>query len=233
MPYKIAGIDVHKSMLAVVVPTWKFTANTSLSGGCLAATPRNCDRWPLGCSSNEVEEVVMESTAQYWKPVWGALERYWKPGCQKREGAGPTVGNARIWRRHSRTAGGADARTISPTPNGWSSGWWLTNSAELCARSRTAPVADGHAHQVPAEVATTSSSRTGWKLCWKRRISSCPAWSRSSGRERAAHAAGGRRGGNRPGGAGRAGPLSLARHAGTVVRRAGRMPELHPVYRRW
>jgi hypothetical protein len=21
----------------------------------------------------------MESTAQYWKPVWGALERYWKP----------------------------------------------------------------------------------------------------------------------------------------------------------
>ena len=29
----------------------------------------------------------MESTAQYWKPVWGALERYWKPVRQKREGA--------------------------------------------------------------------------------------------------------------------------------------------------
>src|SRR5947199_9177783 len=38
------------------------------------------------CSS-EVEEVVMESTAQYWKPVWAALERYWKPICEKREGA--------------------------------------------------------------------------------------------------------------------------------------------------
>src|SRR6266480_3162676 len=35
----------------------------------------------------EAEEVVMESTAQYWKPVWGALERYWKPICEKREGA--------------------------------------------------------------------------------------------------------------------------------------------------
>src|SRR6266513_956810 len=34
-----------------------------------------------------VEEVVMESTAQYWKPVWGALERYWKPLREKREGA--------------------------------------------------------------------------------------------------------------------------------------------------
>src|SRR5260370_10682062 len=40
----------------------------------------------------EVEEVVMESTAQYWKPVWGALERYWKPTWQKREGAGPMSG---------------------------------------------------------------------------------------------------------------------------------------------
>jgi len=35
----------------------------------------------------QAEEVVMESTAQYWKPVWGALERYWKPLCEKREGA--------------------------------------------------------------------------------------------------------------------------------------------------
>jgi transposase len=35
----------------------------------------------------EAEEVVMESTAQYWRPVWEALERYWKPICEKREGA--------------------------------------------------------------------------------------------------------------------------------------------------
>src|SRR5438093_3412729 len=35
----------------------------------------------------EAEEVVMESTAQYWKPVWEALEKYWKPFREKREGA--------------------------------------------------------------------------------------------------------------------------------------------------
>jgi hypothetical protein len=34
----------------------------------------------------EAEEAVMESTAQYWKPVWEALERYWKPVRQEREG---------------------------------------------------------------------------------------------------------------------------------------------------
>jgi transposase len=35
----------------------------------------------------EAEEIVMESTAQYWKPVWETRERYWKPICEKREGA--------------------------------------------------------------------------------------------------------------------------------------------------
>jgi Transposase len=45
---------------------------------------------------HEVEEVVRESTAQYWKPVWGALERYWKPSCQKREGAGPMSGTLHL-----------------------------------------------------------------------------------------------------------------------------------------
>jgi len=44
----------------------------------------------------EVEEVVMESTAQYWQPVWGALEGYWRPTCQKREGAGAMSGKLHL-----------------------------------------------------------------------------------------------------------------------------------------
>jgi transposase len=40
----------------------------------------------------EVEEVVMESTAQYWKPVWGALEKHGQPVCRKRQGARATSG---------------------------------------------------------------------------------------------------------------------------------------------
>ena len=44
----------------------------------------------------QVEEVVMESTAQYWKPVWGALERYWKPIRQKREDASPMSGTLHL-----------------------------------------------------------------------------------------------------------------------------------------
>jgi transposase len=41
---------------------------------------------------HEVEEVVMESTAQYWRPVWDALERDWQPTRRTRGGAGPTTG---------------------------------------------------------------------------------------------------------------------------------------------
>ena len=38
----------------------------------------------------------MESTAQYWRPVWGALELYWKPARQKREGASKMCGTLHL-----------------------------------------------------------------------------------------------------------------------------------------
>jgi transposase len=44
----------------------------------------------------QVEEVVMESTAQYRKPVWEALERFWKAKCQSREGASRMSGTLHL-----------------------------------------------------------------------------------------------------------------------------------------
>ena len=38
----------------------------------------------------------MESTAQYWRPVWAALEQYWKPATRQREGAGPKTGQLHL-----------------------------------------------------------------------------------------------------------------------------------------
>src|SRR5947199_9684764 len=54
---------------------------------------RSLAAWLL---EQETEEVVMESTAQYWKPVWEALERYWKPIRQKREGTGRRSGTLHL-----------------------------------------------------------------------------------------------------------------------------------------
>src|SRR2546430_14406001 len=73
MSHMIAGIDVHKKMLAVVAAD-------------AAAEELQFQRRKFGTGAGDlrvlavwlaelgVQEAVMESTAQYWKPVWQALE---------------------------------------------------------------------------------------------------------------------------------------------------------------
>jgi transposase len=92
MPYRIAGIDVHKKMLAVVVSDVEIEGEYQFERRQFASNPDHLRLLAAWLVEQEVEEVVMESTAQYWKPVWEALERYWKPMRQKREGARPTSG---------------------------------------------------------------------------------------------------------------------------------------------
>ena len=82
----MAGIDVHKKKLAVVVADveedeYRFERRWY---GSNPEQLRVLSEWLI---EQQVEEVVMESTAQYWKPVWEALERFWKAKCQSREGA--------------------------------------------------------------------------------------------------------------------------------------------------
>src|SRR5262252_1036950 len=96
MPYRIAGIDVHKKMLAVVVSDVEVDDEYHFERCRFSSTPdhlRLLAEWPI---ARDVEEVVMESTAQYWKPVWAALERYWKPICQKRKDTAPSSGTLHL-----------------------------------------------------------------------------------------------------------------------------------------
>jgi transposase len=72
--YRIAGIDVHKSMLAVVVTDVAADGDFHFERhkfGALGSDLQELAQWfaELG-----VREAVMESTAQYWKPVWRQLE---------------------------------------------------------------------------------------------------------------------------------------------------------------
>ena len=73
MSYTIAGIDVHKRVLVVVVSDitaeeWKFEGKRF---GTTTADLARLREWLL---ERQVQEAVMESTAQYWKPVWLELE---------------------------------------------------------------------------------------------------------------------------------------------------------------
>ena len=75
MSYMIAGIDVHKRVLMVAV------ADASLSPddmefhcrqfGTTEKELQHLAAWLQQCGARE---AVMESTAQYWRPVWLALE---------------------------------------------------------------------------------------------------------------------------------------------------------------
>jgi transposase len=72
--WKLAGVDVHKKMLAVVVTDAAQVGEFQFERrklGAGAAELRLLAEWLAG---QGVREVVMESTAQYWKPVWQALE---------------------------------------------------------------------------------------------------------------------------------------------------------------
>src|SRR5216117_1529009 len=118
MSYRIAGIDVHKKMLAVVVSDVEIESEYQFERRMFSSNPEQLRSLAAWLVEQKAEEIVMESTAQYWKPVWETLERYWKPLCEKREG--PGGGPARcIWRRRYPIADDGDARGISSTPNAW------------------------------------------------------------------------------------------------------------------
>jgi transposase len=79
MKYRIAGIDVHKRMLAVVIADIAVDGEFQFERRMVGTSPSELCRLADWLAAEQVEEVVMESTAQYWRPVWAALERQWRP----------------------------------------------------------------------------------------------------------------------------------------------------------
>src|SRR5215831_11408673 len=143
MSYRIAGIDVHKKVLAVVVSDVEIESEFQFERRMFGSNPEQLRSLAAWLVEQEAEEVVMESTAQYWKPVWGALERYWKPICEKRGGARRKSGTLHLAQalsnRGRRGLGFPRCRTPSEAAGGAGIG------SEVCAHSRAASVADGDA----------------------------------------------------------------------------------------
>jgi transposase len=73
----IAGIDVHKKMLAVVLRLLRDgkVEYEKRKFGTTQMELRHLTAW---LQHHEISEVVMESTAQYWRPVWYALEAHFR-----------------------------------------------------------------------------------------------------------------------------------------------------------
>jgi len=137
MPYRIAGVDVHKRMLAVVVADVAVEGEFQFTRRMVGTSPEQLRALAAWLVGGEVEEVVMESTAQYWRPVLSALERYWQPSRRRREGAGPVSGTLYL-HRPSRIAAPVGGRKISRMPNAWSIVVWsrALDTPRRLARSR-------------------------------------------------------------------------------------------------
>ena len=69
MSYKIAGIDVHKKVLMVVVMDAHAPADEP-ERRRFATMPSDLRRLLSWLQEKEVKEAVMESTAQYWRSAW-------------------------------------------------------------------------------------------------------------------------------------------------------------------
>jgi len=107
MPYPIAGIDVHKKMLAIAVADVEVEGDVHFERLKVGTNPVQLRALAEWLVEREVEEVVMESTAQYWRPVWEALERYWRPKRRARPDANPVSGTLHLAQAQSnRGAGG-------------------------------------------------------------------------------------------------------------------------------
>jgi transposase len=92
--YRIAGIDVHKRMLAVVIADVAVEGEYQFKRRKVGTSPSDLCRLAEWLVTEEVEEVVMESTAQYWRPVWATLEQQWR--TKLRESAGARSGQLHL-----------------------------------------------------------------------------------------------------------------------------------------
>src|SRR5215831_8411438 len=70
---KIAGIDVHKKVLMVVVVDARAPEEKPARRR-FVTLPSELQRFRIWLQEQGVEEAVMESTAQYWRSVWLELE---------------------------------------------------------------------------------------------------------------------------------------------------------------
>jgi transposase len=73
MAGKVAGIDVHKKVLMVVVVDADAPA-AKPERRRFTTMPSELCRLSTWLKEHGVKEAVMESTAQYWRPVWLELE---------------------------------------------------------------------------------------------------------------------------------------------------------------
>jgi hypothetical protein len=173
MPYRIAGIDVHKKMLAVVVADIEIDGEYQFERQKFATGPAEVRTLADWLVEREVEEVVMESTAQYWRPAWDALEQHWRPRRRARDGAPCLAGTlhlaqsaieSRAWGTQEGLPGCGTAGEAPRRPRA---------DLELCAGRRATALAHRDAPQLPGHAQPRATAESARGRCSRKRTSRC------------------------------------------------------------
>ena len=107
---KMAGIDVHKKVLMVVVIE-TTSPEEKPERRRFTTLPGDLSRLSSWLRAQDVQEAVMESTAQYWRTVWLELEPHML-----------------LHLAHAfSTVHHGDANMTFGMPNGWCDGYLLTS----------------------------------------------------------------------------------------------------------
>jgi hypothetical protein len=97
---------VHKPLLAVVVADVAVDGEFQFERRTIGTSPdqlRGLADWFI---TQEVEVVVMEATAQYWRPVWETLGRHMQPPRRLAANAGPWSGTLHLAQRGGEVVAG-------------------------------------------------------------------------------------------------------------------------------
>ena len=137
--YVVAGIDVHKKMLAVVIAEVKV-GEMAFQRRRWGTTPSQLRELAEWLRQQGVAEVVMESTAQYWRPVWLALEGTCELHLAQARSNGARRGRKSDFRDAERLVHRfiADELVLSYVPDEEQRGWrWLTRTRYVLVRERS------------------------------------------------------------------------------------------------
>jgi hypothetical protein len=118
VPYRIAGIDVHKKMLAVVVADVEVDGDFHFTRQKVGTTPTDLRALADWLVEQEVEEVVMESTAQYWRRCGKPWNSTGGLGAVRAKAHRASQARS-IWPKRNRIEAPGAARKTSRMRNGW------------------------------------------------------------------------------------------------------------------
>jgi hypothetical protein len=192
-------------MLAVVVADVAVEGEYDFERRQFGSSPDQVRLLTEWLVEHKIQEVVLESTAQYWRPVWQTLEQHWRTECQRWEGAGPMAGTLHLAQAQSNRAPRGRKKDFADAERLLKRLVAQELILSFCTRCRTASLAHCSAPEVPTDVRPSAVAESVGVAAGRSPPQAIQSGLGSAGRQCTAHVEGPCRWGNQPSECGGAG----------------------------